>query len=414
MSKQKLVIVGGGIAGLVAARKLSGYYEIIILEALTRFGGRIWTIDEQGFPLAIEGGAEFVHGEAVQTINLLHEAGISFHQVEGEFYQKKGAHLEKNQENNSEWNILLEKMGAIESDMTLQHFFDVFFSGKKFSDLRNRAITFAGGFDLADKDSVSVKSLYQEWSNQSEDYRVKGGYSLLIDFLLAECSKSNCKMITDATVTKISWKEGTVEVTTGDLKSYKADKCLITVPIGVLQKKKLRFEPPLDSYLSAVHKIGFGTVVKVILTFKNKFWNDDTGFIFSDEAIPTWWTQLPEKTPVLTGWAGGPRGTLLEGYNDKKLLQKALESLSAIFNLSIAEIKENIVATAVFNWKKQVNSIGAYSFATPESNEALKLLNEPIENTLYFAGEGLYAGEHPGTVEAAIVSSQEVIRQLKL
>jgi monoamine oxidase len=40
--------------------------------------------------------------------------------------------------------------------------------------------------------------------------------------------------------------------------------------------------------------------------------------------------------------------------------------------------------------------------------DARRLLKEPLEDTLYFAGEGLYEGEVPGTVEAAFSSGATV------
>ncbi len=51
--------------------------------------------------------------------------------------------------------------------------------------------------------------------------------------------------------------------------------------------------------------------------------------------------------------------------------------------------------------------MGGYSYHTPESENALKLLNTPIQDTIFFSGEALYKGDHPGTVEAAIVSAQQ-------
>jgi len=56
--------------------------------------------------------------------------------------------------------------------------------------------------------------------------------------------------------------------------------------------------------------------------------------------------------------------------------------------------------------------LGGYSYATPETANALKILNTPINEKLFFAGEGLYSGDHPGTVEAAIVSAKQTVAHL--
>lgn len=414
MNKKKLIIVGGGISGLVAARELVADYQIILLEALPRFGGRIHTISSEAFPRAIEAGAEFVHGDAEQTIKLLHEAGIGFVKTGGESYHREDQKLVKGEEHDDpSWDLLIEKMGSLAQDITLMELLDLHFK-TGFDELRERAITFAEGFDLADVTKVSVKSLYQEWAHQGEDYRISGGYGQLIDFLVADCRKRGVTLITDANVKKLLWKEGHVQVFSENHPVYEADRCLITLPLGILQSESQRpvFVPPIAQYTEAFHQIGFGSVIKFILAFHKPFWEHDASFFFSSEEIPTWWTQFPEQLPLLTGWAGGSKAIELSTFNQEELLEKALHSLSVIFNLSLAEIKAQLSSWQVFNWKEEKTFSGAYSYSTTTTAAVLEILRQPIQNTLFFAGEALYSGHTPGTVEAAIVSAIQAVNQL--
>lgn len=416
MNKKLIIVIGGGVAGLVAARQLCNRYDVILLEALPRFGGRMHTLNDINFPSIVEAGAEFVHGAADETIKLLNEAGITIQKVQGEFYRNNNGVLEKEEGQVEGWDLLMKKMSEVNQDLTLQAFLDLHFNGSQFKRLRDQAITFANGFDLADKGTVSVKSLYQEWSHQSDDHRIDGGYGKLVDFLVADCLKKGCKLIKDSIVKEINWSEGNVQVHTIDKALYVADKCLITIPFGVLKQSSgqfsLNFQPDIAHYLHAINQIGFGTVIKIVLNFSEIFWQQDAGFFFSEEEIPTWWTQLPAQVPVLTGWCGGTKGSALSQLSDDRLLELALESLSAIFNLNRKTLNEKLVGFRVFNWQKQVASLGAYSYSTVASAKAIELLNTPIENTLYFAGEGLYNGLHPGTVEAAIVTAHSIAKQL--
>lgn len=69
--KKRVVIVGAGVAGLTAAKKLeeSGQFELTLLEAQDRIGGRVWTK-----PIGnhyVEGGAQFIMGEDQNPIYLL-------------------------------------------------------------------------------------------------------------------------------------------------------------------------------------------------------------------------------------------------------------------------------------------------------------------------------------------------------
>ena len=117
---------------------------------------------------------------------------------------------------------------------------------------------------------------------------------------------------------------------------------------------------------------------------------------------------MPSAVPVLTGWAGGPKAEALSQQSSSVLLEKAIKSLSDLFLLDVMTLKESLEGWHVFNWQKQKSILGGYSYATPETEEALKLLNTPISETIFFAGEGLYSGDHPGTIEAAIVSAKNV------
>lgn len=191
---------------------------------------------------------------------------------------------------------------------------------------------------------------------------------------------------------------------------------IVTVPVSILQDVagpcSINFTPPIDRYVRAAADIGFGAVIRIVIQFNTTYWKEDTRFIFSDEVIPTWWTQLPQKNHVLTGWAGGPRASNLHQHTDEELLQIALDSLSHIFEVTVDELKGSIVHWYVFNWQNHPEAHGAYSYPTVSTADALKTFNQPLANTVFFAGECFYEGDSPGTVEAALVSGLNAAKQI--
>jgi monoamine oxidase len=421
-NQKSVIVVGGGIAGLVAASKLANKYQVVLLEALPRVGGRIYTLKPQGFSSFIEGGAEFVHGDALETIALIKSAGLKIHEIDGQFYKHQKEGLVAQEGMIKGWDSLLEKMRLVKTDLTLIQFLDLHFPHAEYADLRQETFAFAEGFDLADLHKVSVKSLYEEWSNNGPDYRIEGGYLKLINFLLDECIFKGCRIVNNSLVEQIIWEKGLVNIVTTDHQNYSANYAVLTMPLGTYHKNhqknknnpELVFKPKIDNYLNKLNSIGFGSVIKVIIEFNKIFWQDNAGFIFSDQAIPTWWTQLPQQVPILTGWKGGPEVLDYNLYTDEEILAKSISSLSAIFQISTQELEDSIVAWKIFNWQKQEFVYGAYSYSFPETADALKTLHEPIEQTLFFTGEALYSGNHPGTVEAAIVSANRSVGQLNL
>ena len=70
-------------------------------------------------------------------------------------------------------------------------------------------------------------------------------------------------------------------------------------------------------------------------------------------------------------------------------------------------LKNKLVAYKIANWTNVQNVYGGYSYETPQSADAKKLLIQPIEQTIFFAGEALDYGVMTGTVEAALESGKQ-------
>ncbi len=415
--KRKVIIVGGGVAGLFAARELSkNKYDVTILEATDRIGGRIHTIRNSLFTQPVEKGVEFVHGNLPLTIELLKEAGIEYNVVRGNMVRIVNGNWETQADFALGWDELMRKMNSIRQDMTMDEFLKQNFNGEKYHQLRTSVLRFANGFDLADTSRASVLALREEWmGEEDEQHRVPGGFDQLINFLGKECLKSGVVIFTSSPVTEINWQRNSVNVTVNKV-TYAASAVIVTTSLGQLQSERsIIFQPGIDDYFQAAKKIGFGSVVKVMLEFKEAFWEQKKkgiGFLFTNEIIPTWWTQSPSSYALLTGWAGGPQAWALESKDDQAIFDLALRSLANVFEKPVEEIKQLLTASAVVNWKNDPYSNGAYSYNTVESIQAKTLFNTPIEQTIYFAGEAFYEGPSPGTVEAALVSAKDVVEKI--
>lgn len=415
-TKPSLLILGAGIAGLSVANELADQYDITLLEAQSRVGGRIHKIGDH-----LEAGPEFVHGDLPLTKMLVKKAGATLEKLTGNWYRVSDCEWKEEDEMVDGWDLLMKKINSTEEDTSLDAFLEMHFAGPAYEALRRQTRAFATGFDLADPVKASIKALGNEWNNQSDEiYRIKEGYVSLINYLEQQCLKKGCTILTNKKIKQVDWQQETVTVYTDQGEKFHAGKLVITIPAGVLQKKmsdcSINFTPPLDDYENAWQQIGFGSVLKILLRFKQRFWEKtqrDIGFILSDEAIPTWWTQFPSKIPVLTGWVGGPSALQWDLIDDEKVIEQAIHSLARIFKLTAEEISDQLEEHYIFRWHQVATSQGAYSYETPFSAAAIHLLQQPVANTIYFTGESLYQGTSPGTVEAALVSATELIKKMQ-
>lgn len=416
--KPTIIVVGAGASGLVAARELSKKnYHVIVLESQKETGGRIQTHMLEENDGVVEGGAEFIHGKLPVTFGLCKEGKIAYLPAEGKMYRKEKNNWVEETEMIDGWDELIERMGSQKEDLTLNEFLKRHYSEDRFTDLRRQVNSYVQGFDLADPEKVSLRSLYEEWSHEDqENFRITGGYHTLIRFLEEECYANGCVIVRDDAVKQIDWQRHEVMAYTACGKKYSGDKILITVPVKILTDIAgtcaINFTPPIDDRIKAAANIGYGTVIKVAFYFNAPLWKEDTRFIFSEEMFPTWWTQLPLKNNLLTGWVGGPKASGMSMRSDAALKDIAVTSLSNIFNVPAEEIKGSINRSFVFNWQQFPNAMGAYSYDTLHTPAARKLLNTPLEETVFFAGEGLYEGRYPGTVEAALAHGKQAAQRM--
>jgi monoamine oxidase len=429
MENADVIIIGAGVAGLAAGRELSeSGKKIFILEARNRIGGRINTLTVPGFSTYLEAGVEFIHGEMPVTQLLLKEAGISYYPSEGNYYNIGNGKFQEADSLGKTFSVIFEKAGELKQDLPFAIFLDQYLKEDKYKTIRETARGLAEGYDVADVQKVSTFALLEEWKDfgQSESYRIKGGHIKLADFLSEEIKKHGGEIFLSTVVKEIRWKRDNIEVIDSNGKIFSAKKVLITVPLGVLQSNPkdeahINFSPPLPEKLEAAKSIGYGTATKVFLEFKNAFWETsenqirttpELGFLISDTPITAWWTQLPVRTPLLTGWLAGPNAEKNKNKSEDEMITMALDALCYIFNTNKAFLVKNLRAGKVVNWQIDPFSLGAYSYATVESTKAKKVLTKPVEDTIFFAGEALSEGIAMGTLEEALANGITTAKKL--
>jgi monoamine oxidase len=321
---------------------------------------------------------------------------------------------------NQHWNELIQKLETLREDVPIATFLQQHFSGKQYGDFSKGIIKFVEGYDAADAQQASAITLREEWktSDDEKQFRIPSGYDLMLAHLHNKFTRQGGVTFLSSEVKLIRWNRDYVKAELQEGSTIEGEKIIITVPIGLLQHEKIKFDPPIRSHVEASKNIGYGAVIKFLYEFTEPIWNESTGrtlpnfrFIFSDADIPTWWSQLPDETPLITGWLSGPRA-LETMLNNEQLHEMALKSLAYIFKTGNSEVSRYIKVSHIANWATNPFALGAYGYATTKTKHARQVMAEPVEDTIYFAGEALDEGPAMGTVEAALASGKAVAKKI--
>jgi monoamine oxidase len=416
-----VIITGAGVAGLTAACELSlRDMRVLLLEGRDRIGGRILTDHTNPYP--VELGAEFVHGRPKETFELLKQAKIPVTQLEWNVLRRGNGRWYDAHEVMSGMDELFEEMSrcADRPDQSFQEFLD---SVKADPAVKEQASNFVEGFHAADPRRVSVHALIASTKADEEvdgdrQFRFPDGYNSLVKSISDRIDWKSCELRLKTRVAEIEWQPGDVRVKSSSSEEFRAPRVIVTIPLGVLKAGGIRFRPELKEKQKALDCLEMGPVVRAVLCFREKFWEalprfKDVGFLFTDDLrFPTWWTSNPLSFPLLTGWAAGRYARSLANLTHDQVINRALESLSGIFEIEIIRLRGLLQAGFTHDWQADPFSCGAYSYALVGGNEAARDLAEPISGTLFFAGEATNFHGHNGTVHGAIASGERAAKEV--
>jgi monoamine oxidase len=137
------------------------------------------------------------------------------------------------------------------------------------------------------------------------------------------------------------------------------------------------------------------------------------GFLFSDdEWFPTWWTTLPAREPVITGWAPFRCAERLSGRDRSFVVDRGLKTLSRLLTMSLPALQERLEGAYFHDWQDDPFSRGAYSYGKVGADGAQEELAKPVDNTLFFAGEATASPGSNGTVHGAMASGYRAAREI--
>ncbi|KAI9736912.1 MAG: hypothetical protein M1818_005963 [Claussenomyces sp. TS43310] len=201
--------------------------------------------------------------------------------------------------------------------------------------------------------------------------------------------------------------------------TVQADCVVSSIPLGVLKRNEVDFQPALPSWkLGAIERLGYGILNKVILVYKEPFW-DETRDIFGVLQEPLHRASLDQddyasvrgrffqwfnvtKTsgkPALLALMAGDAAFWVENGQDELIVRDATAVLRRVFGPAVPQPVEVLIT----RWGQDKFARGSYSYTGPKfkAND-YEVMAKPIGN-LFFTGEHT-CGTHPATVHGAYIS----------
>jgi monoamine oxidase len=414
-----VVVLGAGMAGLTAARALADAKKrVLVLEAGTRIGGRVWTIPGGAGALPSELGAEFVHGKPEPTLQLAREAGVELVPLADRHFRKEGAVFRELPDPWQTFAAVLARVRPEDEDTNARAFL-----AQTVSDARTRESVrqLVEGFEAAPLSEVSIRSLAtdaQSLATDDSQFRIKGGYGALLDFYLEKLVEGDVELRLESRVTRVKWQiHGPVELSvSGASSDVCARACVVTAPLAVLQDSEcLRLEPTVRAWQRPLSLLGMGHAARVLLQFRRDFAEPLAPrgvFIHEPSSLfETFWSDENAGFVQWTAWAGGPKAEQLARESSARRKRLAVTSLANLLGLPEATLDAALVGPIQhhdFSNDPQVR--GAYSFCRPGGVLAARSLSAPIGGALFLAGEAT-DHDYPGTVAGAIASGARAARQ---
>jgi monoamine oxidase len=406
MTQVEVAVIGAGAAGLGAAAMLAAAgTEVLLLEARDRIGGRAHT--DLSVPEApFDRGASYLH--AVDQGNPWLSIAAAWREPLVLDLRHRTVLAQGRPLAPAPYQAAVQaawrRLAAAPSAGPLATSAGAVLPAQSAADHYARALVgpWLSGTDVDEVDAADFAA-----ARDGEDWLVPGGYGRLVErFGTGLPIRCGCP------VTSVRTLAGGVELTTPAGK-LRAQRAVVTVPLGVLAAGAIAFDPSLAStMLAALDALPMGNLVKL----RVRLAGDPLGcgdMIYAT-APPTseravLWLVRPFGRAELMGFAGGSLGRELAALSPPDLVAAIRGELAALAGSAAADA---VADCQLADWAADPWALGSYAIARPGASAARAALRVPWSERVHYAGEAAAADGWHGTVAGALLSGIAAARAI--
>jgi polyamine oxidase len=424
---RRVVVIGAGLAGLVAARGLvADGVEVVVVEARDRIGGRTSTIDLAG--ASIDAGAAWIHGRRGNPVaELCDSLGLTTRLHDYDYawlwddVAERPATPQELAAAAAAETALYDALPALKrrlgASASMQDAIDAYLATTGLDPTEARHVRFVMEQLLVEVDyggparRTSLANFDEDEFFGYDDHLPTGGYGKLTDALA-----TSLDIRLNTPISRVEWDDGEARAVALDGTVFSGDRVIVTVPLGVLQAGTIEFSPPLPAAKrEAIASMEMGSLEKVMLRFETRFWNggQDLAWLHLGTARGEFplILDLSHDTgqPTLILLHGGDRARQqLDERSDTEIVDDALAVLAKHFGPAIpAPIDAHVT-----RWRSDPWSLGSYTFPALGQNMAdFDVIAEPVGQRVLFAGEAT-SRAYFGTAHGAVASARRELQRL--
>ncbi len=385
-----VAVIGAGIAGLIAAYRLShSGYRVTVLETQSRTGGRAVTI-RSFFPEGLIGqaGPSRFLGDFQRVFHYAGKFGLEL----CPYYPGSGTVV-------------------------------AYFKGKRIAEYHPSPEEYWGYTAIVKRKPGRIESLAMEFAlwlralakrilrkRPFMTYGIRGGTELLTDALAAATDadfrlNTTVKTVTqDVNGVRVGFagpqSEGTVE----------ADYVVCAVPLSVATDIALSPPAALEK-TKLMEEVPFRSAIRVFMQMSRAYWRDPghNGFAVTDTLGEIWDPHHdgPEEPALLVCYAQGQLARQLGQRSESERIEHTLEELEKVF----PGAKTHFVKGISYYWDEQPWIRGGWPLVRQGFSNRVRVFREP-DGRVYYAGDYAASPDLLNTMEGAIESGEYVAREI--
>ncbi len=432
---KRVIVVGAGFGGLSTAFELkSAGYDVTVVEARERLGGRVHTLDRFIKDKTVETGGEMVGANHPIFAAFAKHFGIPFREIVYDKDAEAPIQLGGERLNPGAarrlWQEMKEALSQINADAAKVDAFQPWNSADAAALDRRTTAQWIENLKISDQCKLaitiqltSINGVVPAWQSylgnlamvkgggvegywtHTDFYHCDGGNQLLAEEMSDEIGGEQFLLSTSVKAVKVA--ENGVTVTVADGRKLEGDDVIVTVPCSTWNR--IAFDPPLPAALTPQ----MGTNTKLMVAVKRRFWEQEqlSPRSLTDGPINLTWEdtngQPGDLGACLTAYAGGPMADLAISWSAEERQDRYLAILEQLYPGLGRQFDKSIF----INWHNDPLARGTYSFPAPGQVTTIGPILEKGLGRLHFAGEHCCPA-FVGYMEGALQSGVRLAKRL--